>query len=192
MSDTDPFARARYLESISRPTKLEAVTRAQQDWPGPVGGGFLAKLAEADEAVIDLEIDAQHAIESRELAERALAEGRYEWKDVGALDPDERHVVAELHMRISRALPKIDAYMKAKAERDRMAAWFDKFRLGSGDSISLNELEAQLGPDDGSLRWMERADALVTKRRRDRGDGPARGAILPPPDGLPPSGHWRG
>ena len=72
-----------------------------------------------------------------------------------------------------------------------MAAWYDLNRLGS-DSLSMGALESELGPFDDSLAWMERADAKISKMRRNRGEGPARGAILPPPGGIPDSGNWRG
>jgi hypothetical protein len=171
------------------PGRLEEITRQQVPYPGPTGGDFLTRLGELDQTVMDLEIEAQHAVESRELAEQALAEGHYLWKDYDAMSRDERRLVAELHRRIALAVPKIEAWEKAKAVRDRMARWADQFKIDP-DIVPMGWLESVLGPDDGSIAWQQRAERLISKDRRQRGDGQARGVVLPPSGPVPR--NWRG
>lgn len=186
MKYTDATGRSRHPARPRNP--VEEATRRQQEWPGPTGGDFLARLAEADEIVMSTEIDADRAMWQRDAALQTIREQHY---DRRYLDPTERHRYVLLLDQISRAQPVIDAYEKARRERDRMAAWYDLNRLGS-DSLSMSALEAELGPFDDSLAWMERADAKISKQRRNRGEGPARGAVLPPDGEIPPSGNWRG
>ena len=128
-------------------------------------------------------------MESREIAIQAIKDEHYESRH---LDPKRRHEYALLLQRINQAEPVVAAYEKACRERDAMARWYDKVRLGS-DELSLGALESEYGhASEWSLGTVERIGEKITRQRRNRGDGVPRGYVAPPPGGVPGSGNWRG
>ncbi len=113
----------------ARPRNLvEEATRWQQEWPGPHAAmTLLARLAEATTSSTSTEIlTPTEPMWQRDAALQTIREQHYDRRH---LDPTERHryvLPAGSHQPRPAV---IDAYEKARRERDRMAAWHDFNRL---------------------------------------------------------------
>jgi hypothetical protein len=183
-------ARARAERAAAEAGRVERAWQRDQEWPA-YPESFMKEWASAKEAVQHTEIDFDKEEEAAFRANREIEDQHLRER---APTPEVRRDLSILQDRVARAEGAIVAYRAALARLDRCDKYAERFDLASDGSggISLEMVEAEIGPDDGSMKWQEQATRRLEKaRRRERADyGPARGYQLPgPPE--PPAGTWR-